>query len=114
MTGICIVCVDDESTGNMVTCRNCRANMHQWEKRRPAEILERSRKLRKYQRRMQQFAVVKDDDVTLVDHETLQKKRVMMFKDVKRRAKSNVVQLKVMERRRHTSSGHHHKERQHA
>lgn len=98
---ICIIngC-DNEAGKRMKTCDLCRASMHRWEKRRPAEILQRSLQLNLYRNRMAQFSVVKDDDVSMRDRETLQDEGVMMFRDVRRKAKATVTYLKTKARKR--------------
>ena len=100
MPGLCIVCTEEESTGRMRTCVNCRASMHRWEKREAGDIVARFANLRKWSKRMTQFSVVRDDDkVEMVDHKILQQRRIMEFRDVTRRAKANVVQMKLHQRR---------------
>lgn len=42
-------------------CPTCRASIHRWEKRRPAEVLDYRRRLSKYSARMDE--VVHDDKV---------------------------------------------------
>lgn len=83
-----------EATGRMRTCAHCRASMHRWEKRRPAEIVERAQNLRLYSNRMDQFAVVKDDDVILKPRKLLQESGVMMFRESKHKAKIIQIQIK--------------------
>jgi hypothetical protein len=61
--------------------------MHRWEKRRPAEILERAHNLTLYTSRMSQFAIVKDDTVTFRDKAQLEKAGVMQYRSAKRKAK---------------------------
>lgn len=53
--------------GKLRTCQNCRHSLHAWEKRRPAEILERTRKLNLYRARMSTFSVIADDDTETVE-----------------------------------------------
>jgi len=107
MTTCCIPGCDNELSANtrLRTCAACRQNLHTWEKRRPAEILERSQKLTKYRARMATFAVVKDDRVAMIDHETLAKRKMMTFpvRKAKRAAKSNVVEFKLRSRSKKVS-----------
>ena len=83
-------------------CSVCRQSLHNWERRRPAEILDRATKLTKYRARLSTFAVVKDDDVQLVPHAELERKRIMSFpvRKALRTAKSNVVSIRVAAARR--------------
>ena len=87
-----------QTTGRMRTCAHCRASMHRWEKRRPAEIVERAHNLQLYSNRMSQFAVVKDDEVQLKPREALERAGVMMFRQAKKKAKAKVLQLKLRKR----------------
>jgi len=107
MKSCCIPGCDNELSANsrLRTCAACRQNLHTWEKRRPAEILERSQKLTKYRARMSTFAIVKDDNVAMVGHETLVKRKVMTFpvRKSKRAAKSNVVEFKLRNRSKKVS-----------
>lgn len=59
---ICILCDQNEVSekARLPTCANCRASVHNWEKRRPAEVLQRRRNLAVYDARMQQ---VNDSDL---------------------------------------------------
>lgn len=104
MATCCIPGCDNELSGRgrLRTCAVCRQSLHTWERRRPAEILERAIKLTKYRARMATFAIVKDDDVALIDHATLERKGIMTFpvRKAKRAAKSNVVSIKIREAKR--------------
>lgn len=73
--------------------------MHRWDRRSVGDILERATNLRIYTRRMHQFAVVDEDKekVARVDKQALVDKGIMMYAGVKRRAASNIVQLRVKE-----------------
>lgn len=93
---------ENDATGRMRTCALCRASMHRWEKRRPAEILERSQKLNLWRGRMSQFAVVKDEQVELRTHDQLQRAGIMEFRDAQssKRKKAPVVQLQKYKARK--------------
>jgi len=100
MARLCIVCVDEEATGQMRTCNNCRASMHRWERRPVGEILGRASKLRKYTRRMQQFAVIdhESEKVQRIDREALVEKGIMRFPGLqKRRARTKKPKRAVIE-----------------
>lgn len=88
--------------GRMKTCATCRQSLHSWERRKPDEIIDRTYKLIKYRARMNTFSVVKDDDVSLVDHKTLEEKRLMSFpvRRSKAKAKSIAVAAKLRDRAR--------------
>lgn len=102
MSGICVVCQVDDATGRMKTCTNCRASMHRWDQRSVGEILERATKLRTYRRRMEQFAMVDEENekVARVDRQVLVDKRIMMYRGLKRRTASNIVHLRLKDKRR--------------
>ena len=107
MAGICCIpgCENEISEhARARTCANCRQNMHNWERRRPAEIVDRARRLRVWRARMETFSVVKDDEVTKVDHDSLEQRKLMFFpkrvaKSV-RKAKASVVAFKLRDRAR--------------
>jgi hypothetical protein len=51
----CVIsaCFKELNPGSKLeTCETCRSNIHVWLKRRPAEVLERHKKLTKYSARM--------------------------------------------------------------
>lgn len=102
MSGICVVCQVNDATGRMNTCTNCRASMHRWDQRSVGDILQRATALRIYTRRMHQFAVVDEDKekVARVDRQALVDKGIMMYAGLKRRAASNIVQLKLRDKNR--------------
>jgi hypothetical protein len=99
MAVCCIPGCDNElsTRTRLRTCATCRQSLHSWERRRPAEILERAQRLKKYTARMATFAVVQDDEVNLVDHATLQKKGIMSFpvRKAKKKAKAAIVEFKL-------------------
>lgn len=89
---------ENDAGARSTTCHLCRASMHRWEKRRPAEILDRSHKLDLYRSRMAQFAVVKDDEVRMRPREELEKAGVMFFSRAakkKAKAKARVIQIQT-------------------
>lgn len=83
----------------LTTCASCRANIHSWEKRPTGEIVRRAMNLQKYTSRMETFAVVKDEQLTLKSREELMANRVAIFRN-KRKARSNVVAFKLRNRSR--------------
>lgn len=99
----CIPGCDVELSKNskMKTCPACRQSLHSWEKRRPAEIVQRAHNLKKYTARMNTFSSVVDDEVQFVDHATLEKKGMMRF--AKRKAKSIKAQTNVVQFRKRAS-----------
>jgi hypothetical protein len=104
MPTCCIPGCDNELApkARLRTCATCRQSLHAWERRRPAEILERAHKLKKFSARMNTFSVVVDDELQLVDHPTLERKRLLSFPfdKTKRKAKSNIVQFKIVNKRK--------------
>jgi len=74
--------------------------MHRWDRRRPAEALHYFHQLRVRTSRMTTFAVIKDDEVTKLDHATLEQKRLLSFpvRKSKAKAKANVVEFKLRNR----------------
>lgn len=104
MATCCTPGCDNELSPNarLRTCVNCRAHGHRWDKRRPAERLDYSRRLRLYNSRMRMFYEVTDDDVKTRDHATLEEKRLLSFpvRKAKERAKANVVAFKLRNKKR--------------
>ena len=107
MATCCIPGCDNELTGNarLRTCATCRQSLHNWERRRPAEILIRSQTLSKWRARMNTFSSVKDDEIELVSHEQLEQKKLMSFpvRKAKKQAKANIVEFKLRAKRRKTA-----------
>ena len=102
MATCCIPGCDNELAphGRLRTCKNCRQNLHSWDKRPAAHVLHYSQQLRVRRNRLATFAIVKDDEVIKVDHETLEEKRLLSFRKTKTRAKANVVEFKLRDRNR--------------
>lgn len=102
MSDTCIVCKDEPARKTLKTCGNCGAWGHRWDARPAADILEYFRKLRKSNRRISQFASVDTDKdaVKFIDHNTLQAKRLAVFKDVTKRAQANIVSIKTAAKRK--------------
>jgi hypothetical protein len=103
MATCCIPNCPNELSGHarLRTCNNCRAYLHRWDRRRPAEILDYSQRLALYRSRMASFVDVKDDEVNKRSHAELEKQGLALFPTrAKRRAKAIVVDLKVRERTR--------------
>jgi len=49
-------CINDTRSGSLLAiCALCRASMYRWKKRRPAEVLERRRRLSMYTNRMEKL-----------------------------------------------------------
>jgi len=69
--------------------------------------LDRTQRLIKYRARMQTFSVVKDDDVSLIDHKTLEEKKLMSFplRRTRRQAKAIAVAAKLRDRARKQANG---------
>ena len=64
---------DGDATARHDTCTNCRAGVSRWSKRRPAEVLERRRKLTVYGARVD--VVIERKDLGRVTHINSGKRR---------------------------------------
>jgi hypothetical protein len=96
MAAVCVICEEDEATARCVTCRKCRAYIHRWGGEKDDRIIGHFDTLRVRVKRMTTFAIVKDEKIRHVDLEELQEKKIIfMSKREKRRAKTNVVSIKV-------------------
>lgn len=81
-------------------CVNCRATMHRWLKRRPAEQLTYTKQLIVRRARMATIATLDGDDLVRVEQQVLEDRKILEFAKVTRKAKANVVALKLRARKR--------------
>jgi hypothetical protein len=104
---LCAVCRENELNprSQLRACVNCRAHWYRWQPRKPDEIINYANNLVIRQRRMNTFAVVKDDEVTRIDRTVLQEKKFIStrIQKSKQRAKAAVVEFKLRDRKRKIS-----------
>jgi hypothetical protein len=82
-------------------CVNCRAHNHRWDKRKPDDIVGYVHRLNLYRSRMNTIVHVRDDDVTRVPHEELEKKQLGFYlQRTKRKAKAYATEFKRRNSRR--------------
>lgn len=79
------------------TCAACRQALHNLERKSPAQILDRSSKLRKYAARTEVIATIDSDGkVQKVGHDELEAEELLMFpkRRAKKSARSNIVEFR--------------------